>query len=109
MVIDQDPHQFCNGDGGMRVVQLEYIFFGKLAEILAMALNPGPNDILKAGAGEEVLLAQPQLLAIFAGVIGIEHHRDIFGQILGPHRLGIVSGVEFTQAELIGRRSFPEP
>ena len=108
ILVHQNPHQLRDSNRGVGIIELEDILFGKLTEVLTMDLNPGPHDILKTCTGQKVLLAQPQLLAVFAGVIGIEHHRDVLGQILGAHRLGVISGIEFTQAEFIGGRGFPK-
>ncbi len=66
------------------------------------------QHILQAGRSQEVLLAQAQFLAVFAGIVGVEHHGDVLGSILRRHRFGIAAGIEFAQVELVGGGRFPQ-
>ena len=64
---------------------------------------------LNAGRYEEYLLLEAQLLAVFCGVIRIEHRGDVLG--LPPLLDGLVIGalVEGVQAELRDRDRLKEP
>ena len=46
MQIDQDAHQLGDGDGGMRVVQLDRRFVGERADVAVLADVP-PNQVLQ--------------------------------------------------------------
>lgn len=63
------------------VIELKTVLFGKFFKVVAMQALPLAHDILEAGAGQEVLLLEPQLFTILAAVIGIEDHGDIFGVV----------------------------
>ena len=108
MFVHEQAHQFGNGHRGMGVVQLEHAFFREAFKVRAMVAPPAPDHILQAGRGEKVLLAQTQFLAGFAGVVGIEHHGDLFGEILLRDRVGIAAGVEFLKVEFIGGLGLPQ-
>ena len=75
MHVDQQPHQLGDGDGGMGVVELDGDFFGQLSDVAGL-LHVAADQILQRGGGEEILLAQPQLLPRRGRVAGIEHLGD---------------------------------
>ena len=100
--VHQQPHHFRHGNARMGVVELENVLGGELAEILAIGAHPLANHILQAGRSQEILLAQAQFLAALGGIVGIEHHGDVFRHILGAHRLGVASRVEILEIELVG-------
>ena len=54
-------------------------------------------------------MPQAQLLAVLAGIIGIQHHGDVFGIVLRRNRLGIIPGVELLQVKLVGGGGLPQP
>ncbi len=54
--IHQDPHQLRNGDGRMRVIQLENVLFSEMREVASVMVNPCSDHILKTGTGQEILL-----------------------------------------------------
>ena len=54
--VDQDAHQFRNRNNGVRVVQLDYVKLGELAEIRSVVGHKVVDQVLQAGAREEVLL-----------------------------------------------------
>jgi hypothetical protein len=109
VLVQQDPHQLGHPDGRVGVVELEAVFRGELAEVLAVDAHPLPDHVLEAGGGQEILLAQAQLLAALGGVVGVEHHRDVFRHILGADGFGVAAGIEVLEIELVGGRRRPQP
>ena len=107
MFIHQQPHQFGHDAGRVCVIELKVIFRSKVFEILAMPPVPVSHDILKTRGSQEILLAQAQFLAIFAGIIRVKHHGDMFGVVLGGDRFRIAPCIEFAQVELVGRSRMP--
>ncbi len=62
MIIDQQPHHFCNGDCRVRVVHLDRDLVrevGKVGVLLEMAAQ----DVLQRSGGKEILLPQSQFLS----------------------------------------------
>ena len=107
MFINQQTHQFSYRQGRVRVIELEAVFGGKLAEILTVDIDPAAEDVLQTGRGQKILLTQPQVLAVFTGIVGIQHHRDVLGHVLGTHRFSVIAGIEVTQVEFIGGGGLP--
>ena len=75
----------------MRVIELETVLLSKPSEVGAVLLRPIRQYVLETGRDQEVLLLQTQFLSVFAGVVGIQHHRDLFSVILRSHGLGITA------------------
>ena len=88
--IDEQAHQLGHGDGGMRVVHLDgevAMQFGQRPFGVALNLQ----DVLQAAGDEEELLRQPELLALYAFVVGIKNFGDVFRGDLVGHRAEEVS------------------
>ena len=97
VLVHQDAHQFGHRDRRMGVVELHGGVLGqrgKRAEFVEVAAG----DVLQRGGGEEIFLAQPQLLALGRGVVGIEHARDRFGLSARGGRADHVAAVERARA-----------
>ena len=92
----------------MGVVELADVLVGEGAEVLALGAHPAAHDVLQAGAGEEVLLAQAQLLAVLALVVGVEHARDVFGLRALLDRGAVIAGVELAEVEFLDRGGVPQ-
>lgn len=106
--VDEDPHQLGDRDDGVGVVELESDPLRQLVQV--EVVREGVLDVVVQRAGdEEVLLLQPQLAALGCGVLGIEDLGDVLGEGLRPHRLGVVTGVEDLQVELVGGPGAPQP
>ena len=87
MLVDQQAHQLGDGDRRMRVVQLH----GELlVEALQRNLLPAHDaqHVLQRAGDEEVLLLQPQLLALDRLVVRIEHLGDVLRDdlLVAPRR-----------------------
>ena len=107
-LVDQDPHQFGNGDHRVCVVELEDHSFGQLAQVEA-----GRQHVVQVVAQrtghEEVLLLEAELLALRGRILGVEHLADVLGERLGTDRLQVVAAVEHVQVEGLGRLGAPQP
>ena len=77
-VVHQDAHQLRDGKGGVGIIELDGIELGKVIHG-AVALHVGAGDLRKGGADKEILLAQPQLLALLVVIVGVEDLADGFG------------------------------
>ena len=91
-LVDQQPHQFGHGDRGMGVVELD-------GELLVEALGrdllhaDDAQHVLQRAGDEEVLLLEPQLLALDLLVVRIEHLGDVLRGHLLVHRAVIVAAL----------------
>ena len=63
--------------------------------------NEAAQDVAQGGTGQEILLLQPQLLALFGGVVGVEHAADGARQRLGGSGAGVIAVVERGQVERV--------
>ena len=102
------PHQFGDRDRRMGVVELDGGMVGQRVE-RAVFVEMAADEVLQRGGGEEILLPQPQFLALGRGVVGIEHARDRLGA--GARRGGAdqVAVVERGQLQRRGRARRPQP
>ena len=66
--VDEDAHQFGDGDGRMRIVQLDGDFIGKLAEVF-VGFFVAADDVVNRAANEEILLFKAQFAPLWI-VIG---------------------------------------
>jgi hypothetical protein len=75
---------------------------------IAIESGKDASERPSARAHEEILLLEPELLALRRGVVGIQDAREVLGLHLVPHRGGIVPGVEGVDAEGRDGSSRPE-
>ena len=107
-LVDQDAHQLRDGDHRVGVVELEDHPFRQPVQIEAG--RQGVVDVVAQRAGhEEVLLLQPEFLALRRGILRVQDLADVLGEGLRPHRLQIVAGVEHLQVEGLGGARAPQP
>ena len=106
--VDQDPHQFADGEARMRVVQLHRGLGGEATQ-LAFGIEVPFHEILQRRRDEKVFLPQPQFAAGRALVVGIEEFADRLGARLFGHRAEIVAGVEDVDPQWVGRARRPQP
>ena len=93
----------------MGIVELDGAMGGKPAQVVAPHPLIAPDDILQAGAGEEILLLEPQPLALIGGIIGIKHPGDILHLVLFPDGQVVFLVVEQGEVKLLHRFALPEP
>jgi hypothetical protein len=80
-LVEQQAHQLGHRDGGW----VSFIWNTLCSANFDRSLLPAAplaHRILQAGRGQEILLAQAQFLAALAGVVGIQHHRNVLGVVL---------------------------
>jgi hypothetical protein len=90
-LIEQEPHQFGHGHGGVRVVELDRHFFRQGAPV-GVGPAEAPYQVRQRARHQEVLLHEAQALPQARGVVGIEHARDRFSRELlgqGAHELAV--------------------
>ena len=92
---------------GVGVVQVGGRQLGQLVQV-AVGVQVPPDDILDGGADQEVLLREPQQLAVGVVVLGVEHLGDDLAHGLLLHGPHIVAAVEELHVELVVFR-LPHP
>ena len=107
LLVDEHAHELGHADHRVRVVQLEddAVGQGREVEVVGQLLE----EVADGCRDEEVLLLQPQFLALRGGVFGVEHLGDVLGVGLGADGLFVVARVEHPQVERVGRLRAPEP
>ena len=108
MLIDQQPHQLRHRNGGMGVIELNRIFAVKVADRQALPLE-NPEHVLQRATHKENLLTEPQPLALFQFVVGIEHLGEGFRLHLLQHGPGVIPGIERGKVKGIRGLGSPEP
>ena len=73
MQIDQDAHQLGDRDRRMRVVQLDRDLVGQNTDVAILLAHVPRDEIQERGGGEEIFLAQTQLLARRRLVARVKH------------------------------------
>ena len=73
---------------------------GQLVQV-AVGVQVPPDDILDGGADQEVLLREPQQLAVGVVVLGVEHLGDDLAHSLLLHGPHIVAAVEELHVKLV--------
>ena len=107
VVVDQQADQLREGDGRVGVVELDRDGSRQLRDVVMVCEEP-PQDVGQGGGGEEVLLLQPQLLALLRGVVGVEHAADGLGQDRRGGGGHVVAPVEGLQLEFPHRSRGPQ-
>ena len=85
----------------MGVVEVNADLGGQLFEI-RMCLEVAAQQVLHAGANEEVFLVQAQLSAGRRGVIRVKDTADIFRVIFAFHGSKIIAPVESAEVDFVG-------
>ena len=92
----------------MGVVQLHEDFVGEDLPGIAVRLEP-PQDVLDGAGDEEVLLLEPEFLALEYVIVRVKHLGEVLGQDLVLHRFDVTAAVEIIQVKLLGRLGRPKP
>ena len=104
-IIEQHAHQLWNAQHRMGVVELDGDLLMQVVQVRIAAQMP-PDDLIDAGAHEEVFLLQAQLLAMLSGIIRIDVAGDlldlvdIVAQICRFHE--VLSDLRIPQAQRVG-------
>ncbi len=108
LLVDQHPHQLRYADHGVGVVELEDDPLRQVAQIEVLGQHE-VEEVVNGRGDEEVLLLQPQFLALRRGVLGVEHLGDVLREGLRADGLLVVTGVEDPQVERVGGDRPPQP
>ena len=107
LAVEQDAHELRHHQRRVRVVQLDEDALRQAGE--GQAVGPeAAQDVLDRAGDEEVLLAQPQLLALQDVVVGVEHLRQVLRQHLPFDRLDVGAAVEVVEVERVRGLRLPE-
>ena len=106
--VHQQPHQLGDGDGRMRVVELDRRLVGQRQQVAILA-EMALQYVLQRRGREEILLAQPQLLAGDVRVGRVEHARQGLGLVALAQRADVVAGVEGGEQDRVDRHRRPQP
>ena len=107
VIVHQQADQLGPGNGRMRVVQLDRHLVGQHFQIAMFGHEPC-HDVLQRRRGQEIFLLQPQLLARFRRVVGIEHPRQGPGQRLGFRRCRVIARIEALEVQKRRRQRPPQ-
>jgi hypothetical protein len=106
-VVEQDAHEFGDGEGGMGVVELDGDLVGEGVDFVAVGLEAA-DDVVEGAGDEEVLLLEAQFAALLDVVVGVEDLGDVLGEGLGLVGLHVVAVVEEGEVEVLGGPGLPE-
>ena len=98
LLVDEQAHQFGNGECGVGVVELHGNLGGEFVEG-GMVAQVAAQDIAQSAGHEEVLLEQAQLPACLDGVGGVQHLGDVLRDDLVLDSGDVVALVEFDDVE----------
>ena len=106
-LIKQNPHQLGDGDDRVGVIELNGNLIGEGVPGVISQMKTA-NNVAQRTCAEEVLLLEPQLLALGCLVVRIKHLTDIFS--IGFHFDGthIVAGIKKLEIELVGGPCAPQ-
>ncbi len=108
VLVHEQAHELGNRQRRMRVVQLDRERAGQFFQ-RALFGEMGCQDVLDAGAHEEILLLEAQLLALRRGVVRIQNARQVLRFDLVLDRSRIISGIEILDVKRLQRASRPQP
>ncbi len=106
--VDQQPHEFGNGDGRMRVVELDRGMVGQQRQLTVQLLVPA-DEILQRRGCEEEFLTQPQDFAGRCFVAGIQDARNRLEPNAIGQRADVVAAIEVLERNRIGGARGPQP
>ena len=108
VLVDEDAHQLGDGDGRVRVVELDGLLLGEVVPVVAGRGEMATDDVAQRAGDEEVLLDEAELLAVFGAVVRVEHLGDGLAVGLLAHGLDVAAVVEGAQVEVLGGLGGPE-
>ena len=106
-LVQHHPHHLGDGQHGVGVVEVDSRQLGQLIQV-AVGVQVAADDVLDGGAHQEVLLGEPQQLAVGVVVLGVEHLGDNLAHGLLLHGAHVVAAVEELHVELVVFR-LPHP
>ena len=106
--VEEDAHHFGDGDGRVRIVELDGDLFGEYLPVVVVQLLEAADDILQGSRAQEVLLFETQFLTVHGGIVRVQHLRNRFGKFHVLHGGDVVTVVEVAEAEVVGGLRAPE-
>ncbi len=106
-IVEEDAHQLGDGQGRVRVVELDGDLVGQRAPV-GVALPEAPHEIGQRAGDQEILLHEAQRLSHARRVVGIEHPRQGFGGERLGHRADELAVAEYLEIEVVRRRRGPQ-
>jgi hypothetical protein len=106
--LHQQADKLRNGNGRMRIVQLDRAMPRKRREIAALYAFITPYDILQRRAGKKILLFEPEALSLVGAVVRVEHASDILYGVLLPDRQRVFLLVKQRKIEFLNSLALPE-
>ena len=106
-IIDQQTHQFSDGDRWVGVVQLNGPIVRKVFDAQA-AMVEAAQHVLKRAAHKEMLLFQSQTTPFMGAIVGIEHFREGFTPHFFFDGTGVIADVEGIKIEAFCGISAPQ-
>ena len=107
-LIDEDSHQFGDGDGRMGIVQLYGNLVGELAEVIAVCALVAAENVAYGACAEEILLDETEGLSCLGGIVRIQNVGDDLGTCLLGLCVNIGAGIERIPVEELGCPGLPE-
>ena len=104
----EQTDQLGDGHGGMGVIELDGVEVSKAAQVAVVVQLAYTQHILKGCRGEQVLLLDPQALALPSGVVGVQDAGDILGFVFLIQRPHVVLIVERTEVQLVLGFALPQ-
>ena len=108
-LVHQDAHQLGDGHARVRIVDMDDHLLRQLRKVIAEGALEFLDDVLQAGAGKEVVLLQPEHLALIVLVLGIEHLADRLRQLDFLAGLNVAALAEAAQIQLLRAAGAPHP
>src|SRR5439155_157829 len=108
MLVNQQAHQFGDGDGRMGVVKLNSEMARQFIERGSTLLAIDAEDVLQGTRSKEILLLEAQLFSLGRLVIGIEDLGDVLRDYFFQDGAVIVAHVERLEIERFCRLRLPQ-
>ena len=101
VLVQQQAHEFGNGQHRMRVVELDRVVLAEVAQVLSVVSDVGVDHRLQRRRNEEVLLAHAQDLALVGRVVRVKDAAQVGHALALDDRVGETLGVEGVVVEFL--------
>ncbi len=105
--VEQNSHQFGDGQRRMRVVELDGHFVGQGMPV-AVEATEAADDVGQRRRDEEILLSEPQASAGRGRIVRVEDAGEVLGRHLVVHGGEEVAPIEFAEVEVVGVDGLPQ-
>ena len=108
VLVQQQAHEFGNGQHRMRVVELDRVVLAEVAQVLSVVSDVGVDHRLQRRRNEEVLLAHAQDLALVGRVVRVKDAAQVGHALALDDRVGETLGVEGVVVEFLDGLGLPQ-